>query len=99
MRLADLPLLTTLAWRNLWRHTRRTAVMVFALALGVWSMVTLASLVRGSMEQQITKEILNLTGHAQIHARAYRDDPAVAHRFRPPPPLAQGLRRGPTRRR
>lgn len=95
MRLADLPLLTTLAWRNLWRHTRRTAVMLFALALGVWSMVTLASLVRGSMEQQITKEILNLTGHAQVHARAYRDDPAVAHRFRPAPALEQALRQSP----
>jgi ABC-type lipoprotein release transport system permease subunit len=83
-----LPLLTTLAWRNLWRHTRRTAVILFALALGVWSMITLAALIRGSMEQHITKEILNLTGHVQLHAPKYRDDPAVEHRL---PPVTKEL--------
>jgi len=71
----------TLAWRNLWRHTRRTLVMLFALLLGVWSMIVMASLVRGSMEQHIRKEILNLTGHVQIHAPGYRADPAIEHRF------------------
>ncbi len=85
------PLLVTLAWRNLWRHRRRTAVMLFALALGVWSMVVMAALIRGSMEQHIKKEILNLTGHVQIHASGYRDDPAVDHRFTPPAALAQAL--------
>jgi ABC-type lipoprotein release transport system permease subunit len=75
------PLLVLLAWRNLWRHRRRTLVMLSALGLGIWSMIVLASLVRGSMEQQITKEILNLTGHIQIHAAGYRDDPSVDHRF------------------
>jgi ABC-type lipoprotein release transport system permease subunit len=78
-----LSLLSTLAWRNLWRHTRRSLVMLSALGLGIWSMIVLASLVRGSMEQQITKEIFNLTGHIQIHAASYRDDPAVDHRFVP----------------
>lgn len=81
MRASDLPLLSRLAWRNLWRNVRRTAVLLFALALGVWSMVALAAIVRGSMEQHIKKEILNLTGHLQIHAPAYRDDPAIEHRF------------------
>ena len=95
MRATDLPLLSTLAWRNLWRHTRRTAVMLFALALGVWSMVALAAIVRGSMEQHIRKEILNLTGHVQIHAPAYRDDPAVEHRFAPSLSLEQALQQLP----
>ncbi len=95
MRAADLPLLSTLAWRNLWRHARRTAVMLFALALGVWSMVALAAIVRGSMEQHIRKEILNLTGHVQIHAPAYRDDPAVEHSFAPDPALVRALNRPP----
>jgi ABC-type lipoprotein release transport system permease subunit len=78
------PLLLTLAWRNLWRHRGRTAAILFALALGVWSMVSLAALSRGSMEQQLVKAILNLTGHIQIHAPGYRDDPAIEHRLSPP---------------
>jgi ABC-type lipoprotein release transport system permease subunit len=89
------PLLLTLAWRNLWRHKRRTAVMLFALALGIWSMVVMAALIRGSMEQHIKKEILNLTGHVQIHAPGYRDDPAVEHRFTPSSALLQALTQKP----
>lgn len=89
------PLLVTLAWRNLWRHKRRTAVMLFALALGIWSMVVMAALIRGSMEQHVKKEILNLTGHVQIHAPGYRDDPAVDYRFTPPAALVQALTQKP----
>lgn len=85
-------LILTLAWRNLWRHARRTLLIVIAVALGVWSMVTLAALSRGSMEQQIRNEILNLTGHLQVHAAQYRDDPVIEHRMTPPPaPLLAAL--------
>jgi len=52
------PLLWTLAWRNLWRHTRRTLMILFAFALGVWSMIVIAAISRGSMEQQLDKAIL-----------------------------------------
>ncbi len=79
-----MPLVVTLAWRNLWRHTRRTLMILFAFALGVWSMVVIASISRGSMEQQLDKSILDLTGHIQLHAPGFRDDPAIEHRFAPP---------------
>lgn len=79
-----MPLLVTLAWRNLWRHVRRTLLILFALALGVWSMVTLAALTRGSMEQQLTSAFANLIGHVQIHLPGYRDDPVIDHRFNEP---------------
>jgi ABC-type lipoprotein release transport system permease subunit len=89
MRTSNLALVATLAWRNLWRHTRRTVVMVFALALGVWAMIAIAAFVRGWMGEYINKEIMNLTGHVQIHARGYRDDPSIAHRL---PPASPALR-------
>ena len=85
------PLLLTLAWRNLWRHTRRTLMILFAFALGVWSMIVIAAITRGSMEQQLDKSILNLTGHAQVHVAAFRDDPVIEHRFVPPPALEMAL--------
>jgi ABC-type lipoprotein release transport system permease subunit len=85
-------LLVRLAWRNLWRHRRRTALILLALALGVWSMIVLAALSRGSLEQQITKGIGNLIGHAQVHAPGYRDDPVIDHRFAVPSSLAQAMR-------
>lgn len=72
-------LLAVLAWRNLWRRRGRTAAILFALALGVWSMISLAGLTRGMLEQQLERAIANLTGHVQIHAPGYRDDPVVEH--------------------
>lgn len=85
------PLLLTLAWRNLWRHPRRTLMILFAFAFGVWAMIALAAIVRGSMEQALDKSILHLTGHVQMHAAAFRDDPVIEHRFIPPPALAAAL--------
>jgi len=81
------PLLLTLAWRNLWRHRGRTAAILFALALGIWSMIALAALSRGSLEGQLRKSILTLTGHIKMQAPGYRDDPVVEHRFNVPPEI------------
>ncbi|HEX7043609.1 MAG TPA: FtsX-like permease family protein [Burkholderiales bacterium] len=79
-------LLAVLAWRNLWRHPGRTGAILFALALGVWSMVSLAGLTRGALESQLERAIANLTGHVQIHAPGYRDDPVIEHSMPPPGP-------------
>jgi ABC-type lipoprotein release transport system permease subunit len=59
-------------------------MILFAFVLGVWSMVVLAAISRGSMEQQLDKSILNLTGHVQLHASGFRDDPVIEHRLPPP---------------
>lgn len=85
------PLLLTLAWRNLWRHTRRTLMILFAFVLGVWSMIVIAAITRGSMEQQLDNSILNLTGHIQAHAAGFRDDPVIDHRFTPSAELTAAL--------
>lgn len=88
-------LLTRLAWRNLWRHRRRTALILVAMSLGIWSMIVLAAISRGSIEQQVNKGIANLTGHVQVHTRGYRDDPVIDHRFLTPPALVEALRTPP----
>lgn len=77
-----LGLLTVLAWRNLWRHPRRTVIMLATIALGVWMMLLTAAIMRGMVEQQITDTIANLTGHVQIHNPNYRDDPAIENSMR-----------------
>lgn len=84
-----LQLLTRLAWRNLWRQRRRTTIMLAAVALGVWSMVTLAALYRGLMEQQVRSAILSLTGHIQIHDSRFLDDPTVEHSMPAPNSVLQ----------
>jgi len=77
-------LLIVLAWRNLWRYPRRTTIILLAITLGVWSMLSLSAFMRGMMEQQINNAIANLVGHISIHAPGYRDDPVIEHNMPPP---------------
>ncbi len=78
------PLLATLGWRNLWRHPRRTFVILFAIILGVWFMIISAGMMIGIIEQQLRDTIYNLTGHVQIHHPEYRNDPAIEHSMKIP---------------
>ena len=66
-----------LAWRNIWRNTRRTTVILVAVIIGVWSMLLLGSLMRGIADGMVKNGIATLTGHIQIHHKGYRDDPAI----------------------
>ncbi|MBW2443537.1 MAG: ABC transporter permease [Deltaproteobacteria bacterium] len=66
-----------LAWRNIWRNRRRTAVILAAVIIGVWSMVFLGALMRGIAVGMVNNGIATLTGHIQIHHKGYRDDPAI----------------------
>ncbi len=67
-----------LSWRNIWRNPRRTAVIMIAVIIGVWSMIFLGALMRGMVEDMLDNGIATLTGDIQIHNKNYRDDPAVA---------------------
>jgi ABC-type lipoprotein release transport system permease subunit len=77
-------LLTILAWRNLWRYPRRTTIILLAISMGVWAMLSVSALMRGMLEQQINDAIANLVGHISIHAPNYRDDPVIDHSMPPP---------------
>lgn len=66
-----------IAWRNIWRNPRRTAVILIAVVMGVWSMVFLGALMRGIVKGMIHNGINTLTGHIQIHQTRYPDDPSI----------------------
>ncbi len=72
-------LLAKLAWRNLWRNRRRTLIMLAALAVGVWSMIWMTALMRGMLDQMIEDSVNNLSGHIQIHAKNFRNDPSITN--------------------
>lgn len=75
----ELTLLFSLAWRNLWRNRRRTLVILFAIVLGVWAMIVMSAFSRGIAMQIFNSAIDDMTGHIQIHAPSYLDDPVIDH--------------------
>ena len=75
--MGQLGLLTSLAWRNLWRNPRRTALTFVAIGVGVWSMIVLAAIMEAWGASAFDAAIKMLTGHGQIHAEGYLDDPTT----------------------
>jgi len=80
-----------LAWRNIWRNTRRTAIILTAVVIGVWSMVMLGALMRGIAVGMIKNGISTLTGHIQIHHKGYRNDPAIENSITDPTVVEKAL--------
>ncbi|MFN2288617.1 MAG: ABC transporter permease [Chromatocurvus sp.] len=70
-----------LSWRNLWRRTRRTLVLVAAIAAGMAAIVVTAAFMRGIAERTVHDALANLLGDVQLHAPGYRDNPSVRYRF------------------
>jgi ABC-type lipoprotein release transport system permease subunit len=76
--------LLTLSWRNLWRNRRRTAIMLGAIAVGVWAMIFMTALMRGMVDDMINQGIRNLPGHIQLQNPYYLDDPSVTNSIAAP---------------
>ncbi len=80
-----------LAWRNVWRNPRRTAVILIAVIIGVWSMILLNAISRGFLENLVDNGISTLTGHIQILAPLYHQDPVVENSIEKPEPIERVL--------
>jgi putative ABC transport system permease protein len=70
-------LVVTLAWRNIWRNTRRTVISMLALGAGVMAIVSIHSFQEVSYQAMIHAVTGGLIGHAQIHGRGYQDSPDI----------------------
>jgi ABC-type lipoprotein release transport system permease subunit len=61
-----------LAWRNVWRHSRRTLIIVLAMAFGLALMMFYDGLVAGFNDAIYGNAIKVLGGNIQVHAAGYR---------------------------
>lgn len=82
-----------LAWRNIWRNPRRTAVITIAIVIGVWSMIFLGALMQGIVVGMIENGVSTLTGDVQIHKQGYLSDPVVENTMTNPKEVADALAR------
>jgi ABC-type lipoprotein release transport system permease subunit len=62
-----------LAWRNVWRHRRRTIIIVTAMGLGLSLMMMYDGLVDGFNQAVYGNAIKVLGGNLQVHAEGYGD--------------------------
>ncbi len=73
--------LLALAWRNLWRNSERSVVMIGALAIAVAAMLFLIAMMRGLLNDMSQQNLRALPGDLQIHQPGYLDDPSIDYRM------------------
>jgi putative ABC transport system permease protein len=66
-----------LAWRNLWRNPRRTVLTVAAVAFATMILVFMVALQRGGYAAMIESAVGVFTGHIQLQAEGYHDEPRL----------------------
>jgi hypothetical protein len=61
----------TLAWRNLWRHTRRTVITVVAMCAGLVFCLGMTTMLDGMYRDLFDTAVTETLGHARIHHPEY----------------------------
>ena len=62
-----------LAWRNIWRHRRRTVIIVLAMGLSLGLMMFYDGLLDGFNDAIAGNAVRVLGGNVQVHAAGYRE--------------------------
>ena len=62
-----------LAWRNIWRHRRRTVIIVLAMGLSLGMMMFYDGLMDGFNQAIAGNAVRVLGGNIQVHAEGYRE--------------------------
>ena len=62
-----------MAWRNMWRNWRRTAIATVAIVLGLILLIFMDGLIRGSDQAMFGNSVRMYGGNIQVHAPGFRD--------------------------
>ncbi len=70
-----------LAWRNIWRNRKRTAITVSAIVFAAVAAVFMQSLNRGSHEMMLDRTVRFHTGYLRLQDFRYDDEPSLDNSF------------------
>jgi putative ABC transport system permease protein len=84
-----------IAWRNLGRSRKRTALACAAIALGQFAFLASAAIMHGYAEQYLRSVTGPLVGHIQAHAQGWREEQAVEKALEEVGDMLAAIRRQP----
>ena len=84
-----------LAWRNIWRHPRRTGLTLAAIVFSDAILVWMIGLQLGSYDMMIDNTLRSFIGHVQVQAKGYLDKPQLRTTIPHAAQLAAHLRENP----
>jgi putative ABC transport system permease protein len=74
-----------LAWRNVWRNTRRTLITLSAVSFGLASLIVFFGASDGFHSEWVENAVRLSSGHIQIHMSGYHLRPDIRNVFSPGP--------------
>ena len=72
-------MLTSLAWKNVWRNKKRSLIIVTALAFGLWGGLMSGAIMMGMGESIVDTAINRDLSHIQIHRTEYNKDKEIVN--------------------
>ncbi|MCB2188161.1 MAG: ABC transporter permease [Deltaproteobacteria bacterium] len=80
-----------MAWRNVWRNPRRSLLTMAAIAFACMLLVFMLSMQFGSYAQMINAAVRVRTGHLQVEAKGYEQEPEMRLVIPRPPEVTRLL--------
>ena len=84
-----------LAWRNIWRHPRRTGLTLAAIVFSDAILVWMIGLQLGQYDMMIDNSLRSFIGHVQVQAKGYLDKPQMYNTIADATSLASRIRENP----
>ena len=81
----------TMAWRNIWRHPRRTLLTTLAIAFACVLLIFMLSFQFGSYEAMINASVNIHTGHLQVQAEGYQEKQEIRRVIEDPEAVQRAL--------
>ncbi|HEX5685118.1 MAG TPA: ABC transporter permease [Ideonella sp.] len=85
-------MLLQLAWRNVLRNRRRSAITVASIAIGLAALTFLWAFIDGMNRQMIENSTRYYAGDLQLHMEGYHDDPSLDRTIEQAAPVLRHLR-------
>ncbi len=86
-------LLLKLAWRSLWRNSRRSVIAILAVFFATFLTIAMRGLQLGTYEHNIISSIEMFTGYLQVQNREFRDNESLSNSIVLTDSLKQALER------
>jgi ABC-type lipoprotein release transport system permease subunit len=84
-----------IAWRNIWRNKRRTAITAASIFFAVLFSVTIESMNRGVFDKMINDSVSFYTGYGQLTQKGYWDERFLDKSFELSPELVSQIKASP----
>jgi ABC-type lipoprotein release transport system permease subunit len=80
-----------IAWRNIWRNSRRSWVLISSISVGVVGYLGTASFSRGFLDQMVDTTINLQGGHIMVAAKGYHENPTIRLYLKDPRRIEEAL--------